>query len=80
MPDHTVIVTNEGMSISVNRVYSPNEDSPAVFPSVLTDKVFKSDPIAVAKPKPFFRINDAGKQQFCVRFASGAVQVIATET
>lgn len=79
MPDHTVIVTMEGHHIGVNRVYSPNEDSPAVFPSVLTDKVFTADPVAVAKPKPFFRFNAAGKQQFCVRFSSGAVQVIATE-
>lgn len=78
MPDHTVIVTNEGQSISVARVYSPNEESPAVFPSVLTDKLFAADPVAVAKPKPFFRMS-GGKQQFCVRFSSGVVQIIATE-
>lgn len=27
----------------------------------------------------FFRDNGAGKSQFCVRFPSGAVQVLATE-
>lgn len=78
MPDHTVLVTQEGHSIGINRVFSPNEDSPAVFPSLLNDKIHTTDPVAVAKPKPYFRMS-GGKQQLCIRFASGAVQILATE-
>lgn len=36
-------------------------------------------PTGVGQGTWFFRNNGAGKSQFCVRFPSGAVQVIATE-
>ncbi len=78
MPRHTILKTTEGMNIGIKEIYSPNEDQPAIFPSVLTDRILPTDPVAVDKPKPFFR-KSGGKQQFCVRFSSGAVQVIATE-
>ena len=38
-----------------------------------------SDPTALASPITFTRVDENGKQQFCVRFKSGAVQVLATE-
>jgi hypothetical protein len=36
-------------------------------------------PIPTGSGTWFFRNNGAGKSQFCVRFPSGAVQVISTE-
>lgn len=36
-------------------------------------------PTAAGTGKFFFRNNGAGKSQFCVRFPSGAVQIVATE-
>lgn len=78
MSRHTILKTTEGKNIGVVEIYSPNEDAPAVFPSVLTDRLLPTDPVATSKPKPFFRTS-GGKQQFCVRFSSGEVQIIATE-
>ena len=44
------------------------------------NNVASADPTAVAAhPISYFRLDDAGKQQFCVRFSSGAIQVLATE-
>lgn len=31
------------------------------------------------RPMSYFRLDENGKQQFCVHFGSGVVQVIATE-
>lgn len=36
-------------------------------------------PTALGTGTWFFRNNGAGKSQFCVRFPSGAVQILATE-
>ena len=36
-------------------------------------------PIQTGRGVWFFRDNGAGKAQFCVRFPSGAVQILATE-
>ena len=36
-------------------------------------------PVGLGKGTFFFRNDGAGKSQFCVRFPSGAVQILATE-
>lgn len=46
--------------------------------SVMEMPTVLSDPAANTIPGMFFRVS-GGKQQFCVRFASGAIQVLATE-
>lgn len=39
-----------------------------------------TDPAAIsAHPVSYFRLDETGKQQFCVRFSSGAIQVLSTE-
>jgi hypothetical protein len=37
------------------------------------------DPAAGRTARVFFRIDENGKQQFCVQFPSGVFQVLATE-
>lgn len=37
------------------------------------------DPTAHTHPLIYTRFDDTGKQQMCVRFSSGAIQVLATE-
>lgn len=38
-----------------------------------------TEPAANAHPQTYFRVDESGKQQWCVRFTSGVVQVLATE-
>lgn len=80
MSRHTILKTKEGKNIGIQEVWTPDNEEPAIFPSILTDRIQKTDLPAVAdRARPFFRWSAAGKQQFCVRFSSGAVQIIATE-
>lgn len=37
------------------------------------------DPPSWTVPQTYMRLDAAGKQQYCVRFTSGAIQVLATE-
>lgn len=57
-------------SIEYGHTYGGMIDMP---PLVVTD------PPAWASPQTYMRRDSAGKQQYCVRFTSGAIQVLATE-
>ena len=45
---------------------------------VIEAELVDADPATGQSPGFFFR-DSGGKQQFCVRFSSGAIQIIATE-
>lgn len=79
MSRHTIIQTKDGKNIGVQQVWTPDNEEPAIFPSILTDKLVTDLPAKPDRARPFFRLSAGGKQQFCVRFSSGAVQIIATE-
>lgn len=45
---------------------------------IIQGELVSADPAATTKPGLFFRLSGT-QQQFCVRFPSGAIQIIATE-
>jgi hypothetical protein len=46
---------------------------------VWVTSVSTADPVALGSPQTYMRLDENGKQQYCVRFKTGAIQVLATE-
>ena len=70
-----IIVSDEMHSAFLHSV----DDSHAYGGSIYCLSPVLTDPPARPIPHLFTRLDEANKQQICVRFMSGAIQVLATE-
>ncbi len=69
----------EDMTITTHgrKRFSVDKDSPAIVGEPASDD--PAAPRGIGKGAFFFRDRGDGKAQFCVRFPSGAIQIISTE-
>lgn len=78
------IVNHEGIIVS-DAMYGAFRKSVEQSHAVGGDGVITAvsitptDPSVHAFPQVYMRLDELGKQQYCVRFKSGAIQVLATE-